>query len=537
MASVQFGLCALTIICSLLLGGSTRPGFLSDVLLQYFSLPLLFVSLWRLTDIRASSVPKRLPFKWELVLCGAVLLVPLVQLLPLPPAVWSLLPNRQSETFVFELAGGQPPWMPISVSPEVTWLGFLGLLPPVAVFIGCLLLNYRERRLMSLVILSVGLASVFLGLLQVAQGPSSPLRFFEVTNPTEAVGFFANRNHFAALLYVLALLAAAWAIDASFRRQGIRGRNRYDASAVIAVLASFITLIVLISAQAMARSRAGIGLTALAVFGAFAMAYLDRRSLGLNSYRAHGSLPTKVLLAASLLSILFSVQFTLYRVLERFAAFDPLEDSRTSFAITTSEAAKAYMPVGAGVGAFVPVYAMYEKLQDVLVNGYVNHAHDDVLELWLETGLGGLILMGVFSVWLAVRSARIWRRQSFGALDIDQSLARAATLIIGLLFAHSFVEYPLRTDAMMAMLAFACALLLNPSPDRATDRKATISGSAEKIRRRGAPRAEVPAAAWTRSRSEKPMSGVAAATLSPWLPAEVFEEEARRPGARPRPAK
>jgi O-antigen ligase len=536
MASVQFGLCAFAIICSLLLGGSTRPGFLSDVLLQYLSLPLLFVSLWRLMDIRASSVPKRLSFKWELVFCGAVLLVPLVQLVPLPPAVWSLLPNRQSETFVFALAGGQLPWMPISVSPEETWLGFLGLLPPVAVFIGCLLLNYRERRLMSLVILSVGLASVFLGLLQVAQGPSSPLRFFEVTNPTEAVGFFANRNHFAALLYVLALLAAAWAIDASFKLQGIRGRNRYDASAVVAALAGFITLIVLISAQAMARSRAGIGLTALAVFGAFAMAYVDRRSLG-SSYRGHGSAPTKALVAATLLAIMFSVQFTLYRVLERFAAFDPSGDGRTLFAITTSEAAKAYMPIGAGVGAFVPVYAMYEKLQDALINGYVNHAHNDVLELWLETGLGGLILMGVFSVWLAVRSARVWRRRSLGPHDIDQSLARAATLIIGLLSAHSFVDYPLRTDAMMAMLAFACALLVDPLPDPAADRKATISASAEKIRRRGAPRAEVPAAALTRSRLEKLTSGAAAATPSPWLPAEVFDEEARRAGARPRPAK
>ena len=53
--------------------------------------------------------------------------------------------------------------------------------------------GHRERRLLSLVLLSVGIASVFLGLAQIAQGPSSSLRPFDYTNDTEAVGFFANR--------------------------------------------------------------------------------------------------------------------------------------------------------------------------------------------------------------------------------------------------------------------------------------------------------------------------------------------------------
>jgi hypothetical protein len=35
-------------------------------------------------------------------------------------------------------------------------------------------------------------------------------------------------------------------------------------------------------------------------------------------------------------------------------------------------------------------------------------------------------------------------------------------LIIALLAAHSLVDYPLRTGAMMAIMAFACALLIAP---------------------------------------------------------------------------
>ena len=60
--------------------------------------------------------------------------------------------------------------------------------------------------------LAVGVLSVLVGLIQVAQGQESPFRFFAITNPTEAVGFFANRNHFAALLYCLMVFALAWIV-------------------------------------------------------------------------------------------------------------------------------------------------------------------------------------------------------------------------------------------------------------------------------------------------------------------------------------
>jgi hypothetical protein len=56
---------------------------------------------------------------------------------------------------------------------------------------------------------------------------------------------------------------------------------------------------------------------------------------------------------------------------------------------------------------------------------------------------------------------QLWRR-SAPAIGIDLTLARASTLIIALLVAHSFVDYPLRTAAVMAILAFSCGLLVAP---------------------------------------------------------------------------
>ena len=533
MPTLLFGLCAFTIVCSVVLGGSTRGGFLSDGILQFLSLPLLLVSLWRIFDLPSGTGANNRPYRRELLFCGAIALVPLLQLVPLPPWIWSALPGRTPEEHVFDLLGGAMPWMPISVSPEATWLSVLSLIPPLAIFLGCLLLGYRERRLMSLVVLSVGLVSVFLGLIQVSQGPSSPLRFFAFTNPTEAVGFFANRNHLAALLYGLTLLAAAWAIDAAFITQPGGNRNRYDGLAIVALVASFTVLIILVSAQAMARSRAGLGLTMLAVFGALALAYWDRRAARGKGHRGGaGVTPAKVLLGATALGIVLSVQFALYRVMERFAAIDPLEDARTLFARSTIEAAKGHMPFGSGMGTFVPMYAMYEKVQDTLINGYVNHAHDDILELWLETGVVGIVLMGVFVMWLVLRSMKVWRPAPLGAREIDHSLARAATLIIGLLILHSFLDYPLRTSAMMAIMAFACALLIEPPPGAASELEVT-SSAGEKLMRRGARQAEVPA----RPRPVKVSSrSPAPAIISPPRPAELFGEDVNWPEAWRKPA-
>jgi hypothetical protein len=203
----------------------------------------------------------------------------------------------------------------------------------------------------------------------------------------------------------------------------------------------------------MARSRAGLGLTILGLFGAAALGFSNREA-------GSGFTPNKLILGAIGLAAIFSLQFALYRIQERFS--DPLQDARLAFLPTTSEAARAYMPLGSGIGTFVPVYAMFEKPKDV-GEVYINHAHNDILEVWLESGVVGIALMALFLFLLIRRSIDIWRNPpADGANALDWSLARAATIVIALVAIHSFFDYPLRTGAMMAIMAFSCALLIEP---------------------------------------------------------------------------
>jgi O-Antigen ligase len=192
----------------------------------------------------------------------------------------------------------------------------------------------------------------------------------------------------------------------------------------------------------------------------FALTFTDRRNAAgakVDNSRARTS---KLLLAAIIAAVLLSVQFTLFRILDRFAT-DPLQDVRIVFAHNTIAAAKAFMPFGSGSGSFVPVYQLFEKPSDTLANTYVNHAHNDMLELWLETGAVGLILLGLFVIWLGSKSLQWWWRPP-EVRALDCALARTATVVIALLLAHSLVDYPMRTEAIMAVFAICCALLIEP---------------------------------------------------------------------------
>ena len=127
---VFFYLAAVGLLSCLLLGGGTGSGYLSDAVLQLLSLPLLFAALWRIL-----AAPRGPELRWALTACAAILAVPLLQLVPLPPQIWTHLPGRDAVLAAFALLGRAPAWAPISMAPRSTWLCALGLLPPLAVFL------------------------------------------------------------------------------------------------------------------------------------------------------------------------------------------------------------------------------------------------------------------------------------------------------------------------------------------------------------------------------------------------------------------
>jgi O-antigen ligase len=452
-SSGMFWLAAGMLSLSIVLGGGTRSGYLSDALLQLVSIPPLLIAASRLAALARSDPKAFRQMRPGLLFAAVIALVPLVQLVPLPPALWTLLPGHAPIVAAYEAVGHSPGWLPISVSPDATMLSALALLPPLAMLFCVMLLDSRERRLLSLLLVALAVVSSFVGLLQISQGASSPLRFFATNNASEAVGFFANKNHLAALLYAALAFAAVFALDLGSTLRLGRNRTWFEAGRLLPVTLSLLVIVVLIAAEAVAHSRAGMTLTMACLVGICALTLADRR-------RALKRTPTGLILAAAAIAAVLVVQFGLYRILQTFSA-DPFDDSRFLFLHNTIAAAKTYMPLGSGMGTFVPVYAMFERPADVFPQ-YINRAHNDFAELWLESGVFGIGLVGAFLLWFVVRAVKIWRGAALAGGDLDRLLARAATLVVALLLVHSLVDYPLRTAAIMAVAAFACGLMLEP---------------------------------------------------------------------------
>jgi len=488
-ASLFFSLCAVVVVSSLLLGGGTRAGFLSDTLLELLAIPLLMVALWRL---RGQSWPSEV--WWGAAFCLALALVPALQLVPLPPTVWTALPGRAQIAAAFALIGQPLPWWPLSVTPGATLLAALSLVVPISVFLGTALLPFRERRWLSLIVVAVALMSVFLGLAQVAQGPSSPLRFFAFTNPNEAVGFFANRNHFAALLYSVMMFAAAWAISGPEGLGLPERREKRDGGSLVGPIVGFTLLVLVLAAVAATRSRAGFVLTFVALLAVAALMVRNR-----NRQDSSRRLSPRFLLGACLVALVCVGQLALYRVFERFAV-DNVDNARVLFARLTVKAAMQHMPFGSGVGSFVSVYPRFEAPTDLLARTVANRAHNDVLEVWLETGVVGFLLMGAFALWFLRRAFGLWKRGVAEGEDIDSNLARAAVVVVGLLAAHSCLDYPLRTGALMALMAMSCAFLVAP-PAEPEKKEGAIRDAAAPA---ASPRATVGAGAFARPPQARP---------------------------------
>jgi O-antigen ligase len=127
--------------------------------------------------------------------------------------------------------------------------------------------------------------------------------------------------------------------------------------------------------------------------------------------------------------------------------------SRQEIAGISAKAARDFMPLGSGIGTFQRVYALYEDHDRLDTSTYVNHAHNDYLEIALETGVPGLIVLGLFLVWWARLAWRVWR-----PVDVDP-FARAGAVGSAVILIHSLVDFPLRTAAIGTCFALCLALL------------------------------------------------------------------------------
>ena len=417
------------VVLAMLVGGGGNR--LSEAVVQLAALPLL---AWALFKLNPSQLGRG--GQWAIALLCVILALPLLQLVPLPPSLWSDLPGRREFAEAYEIAGMALPWLPLSLDPSATWLGLLSLLPAIAIFLAILSLDARSRRILIVLIFVIIFASVLFGVLQIMDDVGS--------NRGRATGLFANPDHNAAFLYCGIPLAAAWAIGL------VRDQARHR---VIGLSFLALLIVAIILGVAASQSRAGMGL--LFVAGLFSLVLAWR-----NDRNQAGRRLLRFAIGAYLVVLLLAFQFGFVALMQRIEN-QGLEDRRWPIAAVTYQAAIANLPFGSGFGTFTPVF---DKLapQTLLGYTYVNQAHDDWLDLWLTGGAPAILLILGFLAWFATSTVRLWRGGQPQAPVLDLALAQAASIVIVLLLLHSVVDFPLRIPAISVLFALACAFLIRP---------------------------------------------------------------------------
>lgn len=448
-------LAATLLVSALLLGGATREGELLNAAVRLVSLPVAMMAAWRLR-----GAPQSAEFTAPLLLLAATLAVPLIQLIPLPPLLWQALPGRDQYAEVYRLALIPVPWAPLSLNPDGTWNAFLALLPAAAMFLACLTIGLRGRLTLVLLVATVALLGLLLGSAQVLDGPHSSLRFYEVTNPSAAVGFFSNRNHQAAL-QLAAMPLVTFGLMAWSRRPGV-GR------VPVFFLGGSLFLLLAIG-TVLSESRAGVVLAPLVGLACLFLV-LHRTPVGL-------SRRTLIITLAGVLVFALCAAALVVKLMPDIATTIAGDVRAKALPVVAAEAVR-HLPFGSGLGTFDEIYRTQEKVE-TLTNAFLNHAHDDFMELFLETGLPGIALIGLFLVWFGRRARRLWLSR-----DENDDLGRAGTIVVGLLLAHSLVDYPLRTAAMSTVFALACGLLLKPAGQPEASRSVPRLGKEAALPRR-----------------------------------------------------
>lgn len=426
----------LYLLLCLVLGGASAAGVWINMLLQLMAIPLI---VWAILSRRSAPLPA--PARQLMVLLLLLLALIAIQLVPLPPGLWTALPGREPVAEGFRLLGQPLPWLSISLAPYRTIASALWLLPAIAVLLGIVKLGNYKPAWLAWGLALVTAVAVAIGALQVAGNEQSPWYFYEITNYGNATGFFANSNHNATLL-----VATIPFLTALYLKARSADRSMQASSGMFVILAGALTVVIV--GIAINASLAGLGLTV--PVGIASLILLRSRTKPVRWW------VWAALAAVTLGSITAVFSTPMGNNLTSADARSSTESRATSFS-NSLQAAHDFLPLGSGVGTFGQVYPSYEN-SDTVTRVFVNHVHSDYIELLLETGVPGLLLLLIFLLWWFRRTIVIWSAET---LD---PFARAATIASAAVLAHSAADYPLRTAAISALFAACLGLMADPRP-------------------------------------------------------------------------
>lgn len=414
------------LVAAVLFGGGGSGAGLANLVVQLAAIAVLAFNRAAFLEF-FERAPRPAVF-----LVAASILLPALQIIPLPPSLWQHLPGRNLATEALALVGGQDDWRPFSLNVRRTIIAWFSLMPPFAILILSWNLSEQAKRQLLLVLVAAGVFVVLLGAQQLALGNRFLVPYPEVIGSGDLVGTFANHN--SAALFIDAALCALMAL-ATGRGQRPVWRAATVAAGVLLLVGLFLT-----------RSRSGMVLVIVPVV---------QLALSLWQARAGRSVSwRKVVLGSAVvllgLSVVAGLAVQNRRIQLSLSRFDDLQDARPMIWRDTVGSIKHFWPVGSGIGTFDEVFQIDESLE-YIGPGRAARAHNDFLEAALESGVIGLGLMSAWLVFLGLGCIR-----AVGAGGV----ALLSSSLFTLFLLQSILDYPLRNQTLLSIAGLMLALLL-----------------------------------------------------------------------------
>lgn len=414
---------------ALALGGGGTPSPQLELMLQLVAALCVIMMLYGPARMTANPLPPRLAW----VAAGLIVIIPILQLVPLPPVIWQAMPGREVQLEALGVVGAQDHWRSWSLFPGRTAASLLAIIPAVIAMLMMSRLDPRDFKWPIALILAMVFLSLLLGAGQLAAGNNTALRFFSQSNPGFLNGFQANRNAQADIL-LIGMVAAATTIGV------LRGRALRTSATGIAIAA----LAVLALGTVLTGSRTGMGLIPIAlIFCALTWSGFNKKVV----LYLGGLVPVAILSMWALQG-----NGAIQKVLGRFDAEGDFRSELWSDAIF---AIGAYWPFGAGIGSGAPTLAAVERLEIVDIT-IPNRVHNDYLEFLLEAGIFGALTIIALCAVVIYASVNHFRNSGPEA----RRIAYFPLSVIAIVGLHSIMDYPLRSMSLAIITAAALGILL-----------------------------------------------------------------------------
>ena len=431
--------------------GSNRT-WAVGVLLVWVSLLLAGTAFaWRGHGEQAFARLRR--FRLPLILLAAMTLLALLQTLALPVALVSALSP--------EAANVQQGMAQMYLSLDVYQSRRMAAL--CFVYLGAFLLTVlavrsagRQERLARLLVWS-GVFQAVLGAVLFSFGARYRIFYFDIAH-TRVIGSFVYHNSAAGYLVMCLSMGIGLMLGRLGGGTGFAGwRHRLSAALTFMLSGKMrlrLMLVIMVVALVLTRSRMGNAsfLVALLVVGAMTI-FLARRMA-----------PATIVLIASLLIIdivIIGGWVGIEKVVQRLENTELTEaaggreesvEARTEAGRLAIGVVEDFPWLGTGGGSFYSSFMRYRTPR----LGYLDHTHNDYVEVAADFGLIGLALLGglvVASLWTALRV--LARRRSY----LPRGIAFGAAMAMVALAIHSAVDFNLQIPAnaltMVVILAMA----------------------------------------------------------------------------------